>query len=1808
MSDELDELDDTDADDVDAEVAIREAIVTAHAKGRESALTQLYAAIGRQVAGQYFPSLSGLGKAFDSSEKRDESGKWSTSGGGGQKQSEASSSAKSGSSTPKPTLARPPESREEAEAIGYALRDLVVGSDDDACATTGQCIDATSMLRHLGPDVEIWRGIYPGDWEEGGEHRINKIGDWYIDVTADQFDGQDVVVFSQDDFDEAELGQGKFWKYGGFEHYPTAEETTDHLHQKGKNDGSSAKAILREMANYEHTDEMIGNAVTKAVESLPNRTVAKYSKSESAPNPLQALLLATLDHRISALESGTPDFAARVVLQSLWDDPDALRAITSPLSVRVVKGFDSGEKRDESGKWSASGSSGGAKSPIGSGEYSSQKIDVPDSEGDDAFDVRVWKNPPADHIAVKAKNLPSSQPIRGVLDGNDLYVWWDQDVHHQPTANALDLKSPVGFENRLFISYDRDSERVNVETHSPSEAVAEWAKSNGFLYHGEDLNESPEDESDDDEPQHIKAWSPSRFLSSPHGVGATGEDGASFTKGFDESEKRDASGKWSESGGGGDSASKDTPKLTQRTPNSFTGTFSHGGVDYAVHAHRGSDEVEEMGDRAPYSIEFDTKAGDRPSDDGKLTGVAGHSAIGAMRTVGAAISDWLATRKPLKVAFLASADEPSRVRLYARLADALAKQHGYTVHRQDGAANTRFLLVRNPSAPVQKAWDASELDDEYAEFVKAWSEELHPRNKRGIWISRERIHEAKTDPKLAAELREEVKPADAQKLDDALAGKSDTGRTVRGVKKDATTAKRTKQTATRSEAKRLATRLMLNQHAPDVQDLRDLAHHLQSGDLRAEELRDIRLKLGAKFGGGRKMDQMVNALKSHVAAEVNNLKPREPDAHELSRQGFIDSVSDKINPKHRSPALMASIARDAGQMHEDRTRAAHANGLMGKGTEDYADLARPTTAPVAESLPDESPAVPSSPSRTPEPASESLPPPTPQPRRLRGPSDYAPPSDEEFAAASQPTPKASGVASESLPLPADSTGTAKLADGRTVSFVPHPSADHGGRTTVMVDPAKLDAELAKDTSHHVPAGGGPNEIGGRRDNFKKFLESGKPIEQPEVSVHKGKIRLNDGRHRFSVLHEAGIDQIPVTVHAGKAAEELQKWVGVTPDSSSPHGPAAAAGAANAIKDALASGTLKSEVGLRGVVDSHLGVEQTDRPTLDAVAKQLGHDDWNHLLGQKSGANFRDWQKDTQRERKQVKPASESLPTDSGKSGLDKPPLVGDTAPVPPNGGGSTSGGSKMEPWQMTREQFKKELHMPFDGVHNSSEGGVNYVATPETRVADDVLEHLRAGGDKGDIDAMVSEVSADQNFSAAHNRAIVGAINHAVDHFERTKGSARKDTSKLDGEFKSRLNDLFPVANRGTLDKHKAAVSTALKSGKPVPPEVLADYSDLSPTPASESLPVATPTAPTSGADASGGKTMQPLTGKQRERAKSRIAELETAIAGHESALANGMATGIHAKDTKAKLRTAKNQRDNWKAKLAGESEPAEPAATASAVPESLPPLTEPKAAPASPPAALSPDALASDPGADRRTLAKSARDSHAKLLAESKPMYDKFNRMEDGPERDRLGKQLDALEPQIKTSKAKLDSVHNALAVQNGHDYGVHVTDATGGNPEVVAKYPTLSDAAAHAKGLADSGQLGGPVTLQQGRDIDNEYGEKGGYWHSHAANGRQSYVAKVPRQPVLPNVGGAGQDYVAVKGKVGPVAAAKAKTDFNPDSAIKIAADDITKLRKPDVFRVLDWAPTEHRDSLASHIIKNRPDLKAEVDDVLSELKNPA
>jgi hypothetical protein len=107
-----------------------------------------------------------------------------------------------------------------------------------------------------------------------------------------------------------------------------------------------------------------------------------------------------------------------------------------------------------------------------------------------------------------------------------------------------------------------------------------------------------------------------------------------------------------------------------------------------------------------------------------------------------------------------------------------------------------------------------------------------------------------------------------------------------------------------------------------------------------------------------------------------------------------------------------------------------------------------------------------------------------------------------------------------------------------LNFVQPPGT---GRTTVLVDVAKLDASLAEDPGFHVgPGGTGKSSIAGRYEGAREFLAgaaaSGIPVHMTRVYVDKsGSASIADGRHRFAALRDSGATAIPVSVYRNNAA-------------------------------------------------------------------------------------------------------------------------------------------------------------------------------------------------------------------------------------------------------------------------------------------------------------------------------------------------------------------------------------------------------------------------------------------------------------------------------------------------------------------------------------------------------------------------------------------------------------------------------------------------------------------------------------------------
>jgi hypothetical protein len=125
---------------------------------------------------------------------------------------------------------------------------------------------------------------------------------------------------------------------------------------------------------------------------------------------------------------------------------------------------------------------------------------------------------------------------------------------------------------------------------------------------------------------------------------------------------------------------------------------------------------------------------------------------------------------------------------------------------------------------------------------------------------------------------------------------------------------------------------------------------------------------------------------------------------------------------------------------------------------------------------------------------------------------------------------------------ANSVGTSATADGKQVSFIPHPDAAPDDQT-VMVNTRSLMDEWSKSPAA-VTGDESPSAVKGKRSQFAEFLDSGKPVQAMRGAVGAdGKIDLSDGRHRLSVLADRGADQVAITVPKDQAEAVVKRYAG-----------------------------------------------------------------------------------------------------------------------------------------------------------------------------------------------------------------------------------------------------------------------------------------------------------------------------------------------------------------------------------------------------------------------------------------------------------------------------------------------------------------------------------------------------------------------------------------------------------------------------------------------------------------------------------------
>lgn len=205
-----------------------------------------------------------------------------------------------------------------------------------------------------------------------------------------------------------------------------------------------------------------------------------------------------------------------------------------------------------------------------------------------------------------------------------------------------------------------------------------------------------------------------------------------------------------------------------------------------------------------------------------------------------------------------------------------------------------------------------------ADTFADWDESKHPRDDKGRYVSRDAIHDAKSDPKKAAELRARVtKPEQRAKLDKALAGEHDLGRTKRGQQKHDAAERRRAKEASAAKAKEILARIHTS--GVDPADIEELAAHLPA--LPVARLRLARQALMASWGGERlRKSGMVDRLVAHVReraeAEKTDTRPERDAAVSKWKDAEKPKSTDHLSGLKADPTGHAQDHAGSLELHD----------------------------------------------------------------------------------------------------------------------------------------------------------------------------------------------------------------------------------------------------------------------------------------------------------------------------------------------------------------------------------------------------------------------------------------------------------------------------------------------------------------------------------------------------------------------------------------------------------------------------------------------------------------------------------------------------------------------------------------------------------------------------------------------------------------------------------------------------------------------------------------------------------------------------
>ena len=102
-------------------------------------------------------------------------------------------------------------------------------------------------------------------------------------------------------------------------------------------------------------------------------------------------------------------------------------------------------------------------------------------------------------------------------------------------------------------------------------------------------------------------------------------------------------------------------------------------------------------------------------------------------------------------------------------------------------------------------------------------------------------------------------------------------------------------------------------------------------------------------------------------------------------------------------------------------------------------------------------------------------------------------------------------------------------DGKVLPVTMHKLEEKAGNQIVNINPETFDKAFSKTQWQYVGKGG-EGGIEGRYKGFENWLKDAKSMTASNVSVNKdGGIVFGDGRHRYAVLRDMGLDKLPISM-------------------------------------------------------------------------------------------------------------------------------------------------------------------------------------------------------------------------------------------------------------------------------------------------------------------------------------------------------------------------------------------------------------------------------------------------------------------------------------------------------------------------------------------------------------------------------------------------------------------------------------------------------------------------------------------------------